>query len=88
MTISNYTDKSYAVGWIDYDDVYQPRDSWLEAFGTFTQRTYATHPFVLIDEGGLIELAGTRMKAPTCVEFRSTELLRTCIMVRSSSDQR
>ena len=68
LTVSNYTGKSYTVSWADYDGVYQPREPNLEAFGTFTQMTYATHPFVLIDEGGLIRYIVEPVKG-NCIAY-------------------
>jgi len=68
LTVSNYTDKSYTVSWADYDGVLQPREPNLEAFGVFTQRTYATHPFVLIDEDGTIRYIVQPVKG-NCIAY-------------------
>jgi|GEM_PF-5032411 len=68
LTLSNYTDKSYTVSWADYDGVLQPREPNLEAFGVFAQRTYATHPFVLIDEDGSIRFIVEPVKG-NCIAY-------------------
>ena len=56
IRVTNRTDETLSVAWVDYDGVPQPAGS-VAPGDTFAGQSYATHPFVFADGGG------------TCVEI-------------------
>ncbi|MBU6452811.1 MAG: hypothetical protein KGS72_13575 [Cyanobacteria bacterium REEB67] len=72
LTIANYTNEPYTVQWVDYDGLNQPCDTALAPYGTFTQRTFATHPFVLLDASGAIRYL-LEPVAGNCVAYLEPE---------------
>lgn len=82
LTITNYTKNTFSVQWIDYDGMNQPCEPSLEAFATFTQQTFATHPFVLTDSTGVLRYLVVPVKGdcvahvePNDIEMNESSIL-------------
>jgi hypothetical protein len=72
LTIANYTNEPYKVQWVDYDGLNQPCDTGLASYGTFTQQTFATHPFILLNSNGAIRYLVVPV-AGSCVAYLEPE---------------